>query len=299
MGNVVILGAGGRLGAALARNWSATGENVIAFDRRTLSLGDPDLLEQVLGPIEFDSLVNCAALTNVDYCETHQEEAFKVNGEAANDVALLCEQKGARCLHISTDYVFDGNSATPYKESDIPVPISVYGASKRLGEEAVLAVGPRHWVVRVSWVFGPDRVSFVDQVVARALVEDKVDAVDNKWASPTYTLDAATLLLPFLERVPGGGTLHLANEGACTWREYGQFALDCAAENGLALKTFRVGGVPMESIKAFVAKRPVHSVLDSTKLASLGRIPPRPWKEAVREYIQKQVAAGVWNAPKA
>jgi dTDP-4-dehydrorhamnose reductase len=295
MGKTVILGAGGRLGAALAREWGAMEENVLAFDRKTLPLGDAALLEQVLGDVDFDVLVNCAALTNVDYCETHPEEAFKINGESANEVALLCEQKNARCVHISTDYVFDGKSKAPYKETDAASPVSVYGASKRMGEEAVLAVGPNHWVVRVSWVFGPDRASFVDQVIARALNEDKVDAVNDKWAVPTYTLEAAALLWPFLRQVPGGGILHLANTGSCTWQEYGQHALDCAAKAGLPLKATRVGGVPMESIKAFVAKRPVQTALDTSKLFNLGRLAPRPWQEAVEGYVLNRVAAGVWK----
>ncbi len=296
MATTVILGAGGRLGAALAREWSNAGENVISFDRKELPLGNAERLEQVLGGIEFDSLVNCAALTNVDYCESHPEEAFKTNGEAANEVALLCEQKGARCVHISTDYVFDGQSQKPYVETDSAKPVSVYGESKKLGEEAVLAAGPRHWAVRVSWVFGPDRPSFLDQVVSRALSESSVDAVSDKWATPTYTLDVATLLRPFLRRVQGGGLLHLTNTGACNWQEYGQHALDCAAAAGLPLKTVKVGGVPMSSIKAFVAKRPVHTVLDTTKLVALGRLQPRPWQEAVEAHIHNRIAAGVWKS---
>lgn len=295
MATTVILGAGGRLGAALVREWSTAGEDVISFDRKELPLGNAERLEQVLGAIEFDSLVNCAALTNVDYCESHPEEAFKINGEAANEVALLCEQKGARCLHISTDYVFDGHAQKPYVETDAAQPISVYGESKRLGEEAVLAAGARHWAVRVSWVFGPDRPSFVDQVVSRALNEEQVDAVNDKWATPTYTLDVATLLRPFLRRVEGGGLLHLTNTGSCTWQEYGQHALDCAAAAGLPLKTLKVGGVPMSSIKAFVAKRPVHTVLDTGKLVALGRLQPRSWQEAVSAHIDSQIAVGVWK----
>jgi dTDP-4-dehydrorhamnose reductase len=296
MATTVILGAGGRLGAALAREWSKAGEDVLAFDRSTLPLGDAARLEKVLGSIEFDSLVNCAALTNVDYCESHPEEAFKINGEAANEVALLCEQKGARCIHLSTDYVFDGRSQRPYLETDLAQPLSVYGESKKLGEDAVLAAGSRHWAVRVAWVFGPDRPSFVDQVVSRALTEERVDAVDDKWASPTYTLDAATLLRPFLRRVEGGGILHVSNAGACTWKEYGQHALDCAAEAGMRLKTGKVGGVPMSSIKAFIAKRPVRTVLDTSKLVSLGRLQPRSWQEAVKAHVLSQIANGVWKA---
>lgn len=295
MGKTVILGSGGRLGAALARAWRAAGEDVVALDRAALPLGADGKVESVLGDIQFDVLVNCAALTNVDYCETHPDEAFKVNGEAVNDIALHCEDRGIRCIHISTDYVFDGNTSKPYTEADAPSPISVYGTSKRMGEDAVLSAGARHWVVRVSWVFGPDRVSFVDQVISRALSENRVDAVDDKWATPTYTLDCATLLRPFLRRVDGGGLLHLANTGVCTWQEYGQWALDCAKEAGLPLKTLNVGGVPMSSIKAFIAKRPIYTPMETGKLASLTRLQPRSWKEAVKAHVCDQVERGFWN----
>jgi dTDP-4-dehydrorhamnose reductase len=294
MGKIVILGAGGRLGAALAREWIAAGEDVLAFDRKGLPLGDADIMEHMLNQLDFDVLVNCAALTNVDYCETHADEAFRINGIAANEAALICEHKGARCIHISTDYVFDGKSDRPYREVDPQSPLSVYGASKRVGEDAVLAAGSRHWVARVAWVFGPDRISFLDQIISRALTESRVDAVNDKWSSPTHTEEVAKLLWPFLRNVPGGGILHVANEGICTWQEYGQWALDCALAAGLPLKATTVGGVPMAAIKAFVAKRPVYTPLDTTKLTQIGRLAPRPWKEAVEAYVRSQTAAGVW-----
>ena len=296
MAKTVIVGSGGRLGAALASAWRASGEDVVALDRTALPLGVDGMVESVLGELQFDVLVNCAALTNVDYCEAHPEEAFKINGEAANDIALHCEERGARCIHISTDYVFDGNSGRPYTETDVPSPISVYGASKRLGEEAVLSASSKHWVVRVSWVFGPDRASFVDQVISRAVSESKVDAVDDKWSSPTYTLDAAMLLSPFLRRVQGGGVLHLCNTDACTWQEYGQWALDCARQEGVQLKTTTLGGVPMSSIKAFIAKRPVYTAMATAKIAALTRLEPRSWKDAVQAHVQTQVQRGLWSA---
>lgn len=175
-------------------------------------------------------------------------------------------------------------------------PVSVYGASKLAGDHAVLAAGQEHWVVRVSWVFGPDRPSFVDQIVVRALREDRVDAVADKWATPTYTLDAAVLLRPFLRGISEGGILHLSNAGACTWQEYGQWALDVAVEAGLPLRATTVGALAMGDLKAFVAKRPPYTVMDTTKLARIGGVPPRPWKSAVREYIRTQIEAGVFSA---
>jgi dTDP-4-dehydrorhamnose reductase len=297
MGKILILGSGGRLGAALERIWREAGWSVTGWDRKTMGLEDLEGLERRVSAEEFDGLVNCAALTQVDYCESHSQEAFRINAEAPGVLASICTRKGVRCVHIGTDYVFDGNLDRPYREEDAARPLSVYGASKLAGDEAVLAAGPQHWVVRVSWVFGPDRASFVDQIVARALREERVEAVADKWATPTYTLDAATLLEPFLERVPGGGLLHLSNAGACSWQEYGQWALDCAVEAGLPLKAREVGALAMADLKAFVAKRPPYTVMDTGKLERLGGLRPRPWKEAVQEYVRRQVALGAWVSP--
>lgn len=296
MGNIVILGAGGRLGAALARCWRARGEEVVALDRRALALDETGRLREALRGLEFETVVNCAALTQVDYCENHEEEAFRINGEAPGVIAAVCEERGARCIHIGTDYVFDGEQRRPYAEEDAAVPISVYGASKLAGDEAVQAAGKRHWVVRVSWVFGPDRPSFVDQIISRALKEERLEAVGDKWATPTYTLDAADLLWPFVRKVEGGGVVHLSNAGVCSWQEYGQWAVDCAGEVGLPLKGRKVEALAMADLKAFVAKRPVFSAMETSKLAQLSGICPRSWQEAVRAHVIDQVARGVWSS---
>jgi dTDP-4-dehydrorhamnose reductase len=298
MGRIVIVGSGGRLGAALAREWaqeSAQGgprEEVTGFTRRELDLGDDTALRAALEPLEFEVLVNCAALTNVDYCETHEAEAFAINAHAVGTLARICERKGARLIHISTDYVFDGEKREPYAEEDEPRPISVYGASKLAGERAALEVSERHLVARVSWVFGPDRPSFVDQILARARKEERVEAVADKWAVPTFTLDAAAMLQPLLRKIPEGGVLHVCNSGGCTWQEYGQWALDCAVQAGVELKARTVGALRMSDIAAFVARRPPFTVMSPKKVARLTGSEPRHWQQAVESYVRDFVAPG-------
>jgi dTDP-4-dehydrorhamnose reductase len=286
---IVILGAGGRLGAALARTWSATDE-IQSFARADLDLSKPGEIERALEPLNFDALVNCAALTNVDYCETHEEEAMRINAGAVTEIGAVCAKKKARCLHISTDYVFDGEARQPYYETNPAHAISVYGESKLQGEHALFATSPDHLAVRVSWVFGPDRPSFVDGILKRALEHDTAEAIGDKWSAPTYTLDLAAMLYPFLRDIREGGILHASNAGACTWREYGEFALQCAKSAGIPVKTTEVKSLPMATMKAFVAKRPVYTVLSSEKLASLTGTPPRNWQQAVEDYISKEIA---------
>jgi len=293
MGAILILGAGGRLGSALAREWRARGQDVLAMDRTAFSLDKVAEVQERLAGLEFEVLVNCAALTNVDYCESHREEAFRINAESVAAMAGVCAQKNARLIHVSTDYVFDGNATAPYSEADAPHPISVYGESKLAGEVEALAASPRNWVARVSWVFGPDRVSFVDQVIVRAKKEDRVEAVADKWATPTYTMDVCADLWHFLRGIEGGGVVHMSNAGVCSWQEYGQHALDCAVEAGLELKARMVGGLKMSDLKAFVAKRPPYSAMATAKFTSLTGIHPRGWREAVRQHVFDMVGRGM------
>ncbi len=282
---VVILGSGGRLGAALAKSCAAE-TRVIGFNHAQLDLACPDALERALEGVAFDALVNCAALTNVDYCETHPEEAFAVNAIAVRRIADFCAVRHARCIHISTDYVFDGEKETPYTEEDAPNPISVYGNSKLHGERELLSVSGDFLAARVSWVFGPERPSFVDQIVRRALETDQLQAIGDKWSTPTYTGDLVEWLKLLLWKFPAGGVIHLAQTGLCTWQEYGQYALDCAAEAGLPLKGRTVAFQKMADLKAFVARRPVHTAMDTRKFAALTGVTPRPWQAAVADYVR-------------
>ena len=168
---LVVVGAGGRLGAALCRAYAAE-HDVTGFSHRELDLGSRDAITTKIGPLEFDVLLNAAGLTNVDYCETHEEEAIQINAHAVRQMAEICAENGARMIHFSTDYVFDGEKKTPYLESDEAKPVSIYGKSKLMGEWELLDVSPDNLAVRVSWVFGPDRPSFIDAILKRAMESD-------------------------------------------------------------------------------------------------------------------------------
>lgn len=284
---IAIVGSGGRLGSALARAYADEFE-VIGITRAQADLANHDLLEKSLMATDFDLLINCAALTNVDYCETHKDEAMRVNADAVRVMAEVAARKNARLIQISTDYVFDGEKREPYLESDAAHPISVYGESKLRGEEAALAVSEENLVVRVSWVFGPDRPSFLDVILKRAQNESSVEAVADKVSAPTYTLDAAEALRSLLANPDATGVLHLCNSGVCSWREYGQFALDCAVASGVSLMTNEVREIRLADLKNFVAKRPVNTVLATSRLAKLNGQPMRSWKEAVAAYVKNQ-----------
>jgi dTDP-4-dehydrorhamnose reductase len=218
------------------------------------------------------------------------EEAFALNGKAPGVLAEICARKKARFVHISTDYVFDGEKREPYTEEDEARPISVYGQSKLDGERQALEANERAVIVRVSWVFGPDRPSFIDWALGQARERDEVNAIADKWATPTYTLDLADLLKPLLCNGQDiSGILHLANTGECTWQEYAQWALDCCHANGVPMKARTIGASSLAEMKSFIAKRPVYSVLSPAKYERLTGQAPRPWREVVADYVRDYV----------
>src|SRR2546423_5513762 len=274
---IVILGAGGRLGAALMREY-AKKFDVVGFNHAQLDLANTKQVRERLSSLDFDLVINCAAFTNVDLSESKRDEAFAVNAEAPKVIAEICRDKRAKLIHISTDYVFDGEKRKPYIEDDVARPISVYGESKRAGERFVLETDDRHLVVRVSWVFGPDRPSFIDAMIKRAREESHLEAIADKFSTPTYTRDIARMLLepigeqalriatpPRLTMLTNrySGILHFANSDECSWQEYAQHALDCCRKLGLPLKGTTVGALNMSDMKSWVARRPVYSVLSS------------------------------------
>jgi len=283
---IIVIGAKGRLGAALARDYQRAFP-VKAFARSQLDLGKVDQVRSTLSETEFELLINCAALTNVDYCESHRDEAFHINVEGPRLLAEICREKSAKMVHVSTDYVFDGKQASPYIEEDPPAPLSVYAESKLAGEKEVLGISPRNLVVRLSWVFGPDKPSFIDQIIRRARENETVTAVADKFSSPTYTIDAANWLRLAWE---DNGILHLANSGACSWQEWAQYAIDVCHNLGVPLKAERVGKFSLNDMKNFVARRPIYTVLSTAKFTALTGVQPRHWREAIAEYISAHVS---------
>ena len=281
---MVILGAGGRLGAALLSEYQDKFE-VTGFDHAQVDLAKPKDIRDKIDNLAFDILINVAAFTNVDLSESKRDEAFTVNADAPKVLAEICRDKNAKLIHFSTDYVFDGEKRQPYIEDDAASPISVYGESKRAGEKFVLQTSDRHLVVRVSWVFGPDRPSFVDVMIKRAREEEKIEAIADKWSTPTYTRDIAELLPRVFD--VDAGILHLANSGKCTWQEYAQHALDCCQRFGVPLKAKTVGALKLADITNWVARRPVYSVLSAAKYQALTGITPRSWRDAVADYIER------------
>ena len=287
--NILVVGSGGRLGQAVAREWGGQ-HRIEGWNRAQVDLARSESLQRVLAEADFDLLINCAALTSVDYAESHPDEARAINATAPQIMAQACADRKVRMIHISTDYVFDGKASQPYEIEDVPNPLSVYGQSKFDGEQGVLAASDHHIIVRVAWVFGPDRPSFIDMILDRAASQEKVEAVADKFSSPSYAPEMARELLKLVDDGIPGGTCHLCNDGVCSWQDYGQEALDEALRLGLPMKTRKVSPVPLASLSAFVAVRPVYSALSTVKTQQKTGMQMKPWQQAVRQYVALRAA---------
>lgn len=282
---ILILGAGGRLGARLTHAYGRD-HAVQALGRKEADLGRPEQLAELLRAADPEVVINCAAMTNVDACETERELAETVNAVAPGVLGQVCSSLGARLIHVSTDYVFSGENNEPYNEQDVPRPLSWYGETKRRGEENVMESDPRHAVVRVAWVFGPDRDSFIDKALHTAMRGETVRAVADKYSSPTYTLDAAAALAGLLADEAAGGIYHLCNRGVCSWREWAQAGIDAAIRLGVPIRAPVVEPIKLSDLAVMKARRPIHTVLACGRLEALLGQPMRSWPEAVADYVR-------------
>ena len=286
MQRIVIIGAGGRLGKALVREYAKEYE-VIPLKHNDIDLASVISMDKCLNPLEFDLLINCGALTDVDYCEKNIQEALNINCYAPKYLANFALMKNARMIHISTDYVFRGDNKIPYAENDETCPISNYGMTKNQGDVWVSSRSVDNLIIRTSWVFGPDSDSFIDNIISKSKVSEEVFAVSDKFSTPAYTLDIAKYLKPFLFDNPIGGILNICNSGECSWQEFGQHAINCILDNGIELKGTIVKPQKMSEISAFIAKRPVYTVLSTNKLTEYLGYEPRSWQDAVKEYVKE------------
>ena len=284
---VLIVGSGGRLGAALVRHLREFPAKfrVVAYDHKAMDLLRPGQIDDHLEGIQFDALINCAALTSLEVCEDRPEDALQINRHAPEQMAYICQLKGARMIQISTDYVYDGTEPGPKSETAATNPLGVYARTKLAGDEAVLAVNPDFLVARVSWVFGPDRPSFVDQMLLQARTHDRVEAISDKFSTPTSALDLARWLAILLEKPEVNGILNLCNSGMASWQEYATCALEIAAQLGWPQRATIVTPTKLADIKAFRSPRPVHTSMDSTKLSGIINQAIPNWRDALREYL--------------
>ncbi len=272
-------GAGGMLAAALEHTLSPI-VDLTALTETQLDITDKGAVIKAIKETQPDVIINAAAYTAVDQCETEKEKAMLINGTAVGHLAQAAEVTNARLIHISTDYVFDGEKEGPYTEEDNPNPISVYGRSKLLGEQEIVRFTDNYVILRSQWMYGKNGKNFVDTIIRLARQEDELKVVDDQYGSPTYTMDLASVIQWFIEHGDIKGQIfNFSSEGIVSWFGFAREILKLA---GMKRKL-----VPVDT-SAFPrpAKRPHNSALDKTKIKQTANIDIRTWFDALYDYMK-------------
>ena len=253
------------------------GDRGHGIDIGEIDITSPESVLKVIGELKPEVVINCAAYTDVDGCESNIETAMAVNGEGVGYLAMACRDSGALLVQISTDYIFDGGKGTPYVEDDLPCPLSIYGESKLAGEMNA-AFAPEHLIVRTQWLYGLHGKNFVETMLRMGAEKDELTVVDDQIGSPTWAIDLARAIVTLID-AGCRGTYHVANAEYCSWNE---FAKAIFAEAGLQVTVRSMTTTEMNR----PARRPLYSTLDCGKLAADTGFRLQSWRDALRGYLK-------------
>ncbi len=283
--DLVLGGRHGLLGQAICHALRAAGRTPLALGGADIDLTAPDAGERLAALIERENpehVYNTVAYTNVERAEDEPEAARLLNRSVPAILGRFAKERSFGLIHFSTDFVFDGRKDAPYTTEDAPNPLSVYGLTKREGEEALLALGlPNCLIVRTAWLFGPGKRNFVRAILDRCAEQKSVNVVHDQYGSPTYTADLAQYTLKLVE-AGACGLFHVVNSGTASWCELASEAVR------LAQAACVVHAVPSEAYPQ-KATRPAFSVLDTADFTRVTGITPRPWIQALQDYLFREV----------
>lgn len=278
MSNILVTGANGQLGNEVRRASADSRDNYIFTDVTDLDITDPGAVREFIFSRAVDTVINCAAYTNVEKAEEEKEAAERINGQAVGNLAVACRERGARLIHISTDYVFRGDKNIPYREDDAVDPLGVYGKTKLKGEQAIEASGCRYLIFRTAWLYSKSGSNFVKTMWRLTAERDTLQVVFDQVGTPTYAGDLAELIFQIVEngRFPQqSGIYHFSNEGVCSWYD---FAVEIARLSGHA----RCRILPCHSCEfSSRVTRPAFSVLDKTKVKRDFKVTIPHWRESL------------------
>jgi dTDP-4-dehydrorhamnose reductase len=261
---------------------------LIELNRPEFDLTDPNKVGQLLRKLKPQIIVNCAAFTQVDACETQQNLANAVNGVGPGLLARTARQIGAILVHVSSDYVFDGTLSRPYCEEDPPSPQSIYGQSKLLGEKTILASGlEKYFILRTGWLYGPGGNNFVETIARFAADREELRIVADQTGTPTYTGDLAAAIFALLE-TKEYGIFHYSNSGISSWYEFATEIVSQLQARGEAVKVKRVLPISTEQYP-LPAKRPAYSVLSKEKYSQATGKEVPCWQDGLKRYMAERI----------
>ena len=279
---ILITGASGQLGMEFRKLESAFPQYQFLFvSKDELPIDDGIAINQYFAKQPVHYCVNCAAYTAVDKAESEPEKAMLINGTAVGELATVCKENNSLFIHISTDYVFDGNGTAPYKEDHPVNPVNTYGASKLKGEELAILNNPASIIIRTSWVYSFYGNNFVKTMLRLMKERDSINVVNDQLGRPTYAADLAVAIMQIIEQAaPAPGIYHFSNTGtSISWFDFALAVKELSGSNCM------VNPVPSTSYPT-PAKRPAYSVLDLTKTVSTFQLTIPHWKESLAKCIQ-------------
>jgi len=274
---IALLGGSGQLGRCLINEFNAENIEYAAPIRKECDITNRSSVQDFLSSQKFTHVINCAAWTDVDAAEQNQDSAFLINAEGPRYIADTCSVLSLKLLHISTDYVFDGNSSVPYKTTDATFPDTKYGQSKLAGENFILAIHSEHsWVVRTAWLYSPFGKNFAKTILNKAINGESLSVINDAWGQPTSAIHLAQKLLELLKTNCAPGIYHGTNSGSATWFEF--------AKELLELSDLDTDLSPaISKINPQKAPRPIRSVLDHSEWNRQGISEMIEWKVAMSE----------------
>lgn len=287
MKRIMITGAAGQLGLALNRllkdqpDYELSRTDTFNSEDgliQALDITDEEAVNSYINTHKPDIIINCAAMTAVDLCESEQEKAYKINAQGPKYLAQAAEKHNTKLIHISTDYVFDGQGKRPYVEEDEPNPISVYGKTKQAGDEFVQSFCSRFFILRTAWVYGEGK-NFVKTMLRLAESNNKLRVVSDQYGTPTSALELARAIV-FLMKTDAYGIYHATCEGSTNWYEFARTIFE------MSNKAVEVEPITTEEYPT-PAKRPMYSILDNKALREKHGYYMKDWKEAFKEYMSE------------
>jgi dTDP-4-dehydrorhamnose reductase len=281
---IIVTGAAGQLGRDFCQLANAAGHDIIALDRSKLDLEqDAETIASAIAKQRADWVVNCAAYTQVDKAESEAERAFAVNRDAAGAIARGVKEYGGKLLHVSTDFIFDGDQNVPYREEDTAGPLNIYGQSKHEGELAVLEACPNAVILRTAWVYGAHGHNFVKTILRLAAERDELSVVDDQYGTPSWTRDIAATMLTLI-RYDAQGIYHYTNEGVASWYDFAVAIIEIASELDATLKAKTIKPIPTTAYPT-PATRPAYSVLSKQKIRTMMQEPIPYWRHSLRQML--------------
>ncbi|MEC4813520.1 MAG: dTDP-4-dehydrorhamnose reductase [Scytonema sp. PMC 1069.18] len=286
--SILLIGSNGQVGTELQKILSPYG-NLIAVARPTVDLTQPDTLRSAIADTQPQIIINAAAYTAVDKAESEEELANAINAIAPGILAEEAKKLGAFLIHISTDYVFDGNNSHPYKETDSTNPLSIYGKTKLLGEQAIQTACDRYLILRTAWVYGQfGKSNFVKTMLRLGAEREEIRVVTDKIGSPTWARDIAEAIAQMIPLLTSHivGTYHYTNSGIASWYDFAIAIFEEAQQLGFPLKVQRI--VPITTTEyPTPARRPSYSVLSCAKISAVLKTYPPHWRQALRQMLKE------------